>query len=83
MRVHAAIHLWVAYGVMPVFALANAGVSLGGVDMSIFIALLAFADANLLAAAKLGVLLGSLTAALVGLGWGLVYVRRRRARGGA
>lgn len=143
-RVHAAIHLWVAYGVMPVFALANAGVSLGGVDlgagaadlvllgvavalvvgkplgivgfswlmvrlgwgrlppgvtwggiwligllagigftMSIFIALLAFADPNLLAAAKLGVLLGSLTAAVLGLAWGAVHVWRRRGRSAA
>ena len=132
-----ALHPWVAYGVMPLFALANAGVSLGGIDlsaegpqwimigvalvlvagkplgvvsvswlmvrlglcrlppgvswggicligllagigftMSIFIAMLAFADENLLGAAKLGVLLGSLMAALLGLGWGMVYARR-------
>ncbi|MGY4531991.1 NhaA family Na+:H+ antiporter [Pseudomonas sp. TE3786] len=32
-RVQAALHPWVAYGVMPLFALANAGVSLGGVDL--------------------------------------------------
>jgi len=30
-RIEAALHPWVAYGIMPVFALANAGVSLGGV----------------------------------------------------
>jgi Na+:H+ antiporter, NhaA family len=29
-RVQAVLHPWVAYGVMPLFALANAGVSLGG-----------------------------------------------------
>ena len=28
------LHPWVAYGIMPVFALANAGVSLSGVDLS-------------------------------------------------
>lgn len=142
-RVQTALHPWVAYGIMPLFALANAGVSVGGVDlfaggahlamlgiglalvagkplgvvgatwlmvrmgwcrlppgvswggilligllagigftMSIFIAMLAFADENLLAAAKLGVLLGSSVAALLGLGWGALYVRRLRARTG-
>ena len=45
--------------------------------MSIFIANLAFSDANLLGAAKLGVLLASLLAATFGLLWGAVYVRRR------
>lgn len=138
-RVQTALHPWVAYGVMPLFALANAGVSFEGVDlskggaqlvmlgvglalvagkplgvvgatwlmvrlgwsrlppgvswggiwligllagigftMSIFIAMLAFADENLLGAAKLGVLLGSLVAALLGLGWGALHIRRRR-----
>ena len=32
-RVQMALHPWVAYGVMPLFALANAGVSLDGVDL--------------------------------------------------
>lgn len=31
-RVQMVLHPWVAYGVMPIFALANAGVSLDGVD---------------------------------------------------
>jgi NhaA family Na+:H+ antiporter len=135
-RVHRALHPWVAYGVMPLFALANAGVSVGGVDlsatdtqwvmggialalvagkplgvfgvswiavrlgwcrlppgvswggivligllagigftMSIFIGMLAFTDEALLGAAKLGVLAGSLAAALLGLLWGVVYRR--------
>ncbi|MBO9644175.1 MAG: Na+/H+ antiporter NhaA [Pseudacidovorax sp.] len=139
-RVQMTLHPWVAFGVMPVFALANAGVHLGGgggdagaavwvmagvmvalvagkplgivgaswlmvrsglcrlppgVDwggiwlvgllagigftMSIFIAMLAFADPDLLAAAKLGVLGASVVAAVLGLGWGAVY-RRRAAR---
>ncbi|MBN8993358.1 MAG: Na+/H+ antiporter NhaA [Rhizobiales bacterium] len=136
-RVQMALHPWVAYVVMPIFALANAGVSLTGTDlsaaghlvmlgtmvalvagkplgivgatwvavrlgwcrlapgvswggvclvgllagigftMSIFIAMLAFSDEGLLKAAKLGVLLGSLIAATLGLGWGVIYVRRR------
>jgi len=139
-RVQSALHPWVAFGIMPIFALANAGVTVGGVDlstgpaslvllgvatalvigkplgifaitwltvrtgwlrlppgvswvgvwlvgflagigftMSIFIALLAFPDQELLAAAKLGVLLGSLGAALVGLAWGARYARTRKA----
>lgn len=132
-----AMHPWVAYGVMPIFALANAGVSLAGADlsaagrfvmlgtalaliagkplgivgatwvavklgwcrlapgvswggvclvgllagigftMSIFIAMLAFTDEAALTAAKLGVLIGSLGAATLGIGWGIVYVRRQ------
>ncbi|WP_440223982.1 Na+/H+ antiporter NhaA [Dokdonella sp. MW10] len=137
-RVQAALHPWVAYGVMPIFAFANAGVAFGGVDlahagastvlagvviglvvgkpvgivaaswiavrlgwcrlpdgvtwrgvtlvgllggigftMSIFIAMLAFDDAGLLAAAKLGVLLASAIAACLGLAWALLTMRRR------
>ncbi|MDP3811637.1 MAG: Na+/H+ antiporter NhaA [Hydrogenophaga sp.] len=140
-RVQMALHPWVAYGVMPLFALANAGVTLDGVDlsldsaqavtvgvllalvigkplgvigaswlavrlgwcrlppgvtwssvglvgllagigftMSIFIATLAFDDANLLNAAKLGVLLASLVAAVLGLAWGFLQARRARHR---
>jgi len=142
-RVQMALHPWVAFGVMPLFALANAGVSLGGVNldasgawsvlagvmvalvvgkpvgviaaswlavrlgwcrlppgvswsgvcvvgllagigftMSIFIAMLAFTDENLLGAAKLGVLLGSLVAAVIGIAWGRVYARRLRQQAG-
>lgn len=33
-RVQMALHPWVAYGVMPLFALANAGVSVNGIDLS-------------------------------------------------
>ena len=137
-RVQTAMHPWVAYGVMPIFALANAGVSLTGTDlsssarfvmlgtavalvagkplgivgaswiavrlgwcrlapgvswsgvclvgllagigftMSIFIAMLAFSNEGMLNAAKLGVLLGSLGAAMLGFGWGAIYVRRLR-----
>lgn len=32
-RGEAALHPWVAYGIMPLFALANAGVNLGGLDL--------------------------------------------------
>ncbi|MCB1617735.1 MAG: Na+/H+ antiporter NhaA, partial [Pseudomonadales bacterium] len=138
-RMQMTLHPWVAYGVMPLFALANAGVSLQGLDlsspapqwvmigvvlalvagkplgiigiswlmvklgwcrlppgvswggvcligllagigftMSIFVAMLAFPDVTLLGAAKLGVLLGSLCAAVLGLTWGVVYRRSLR-----
>ena len=138
-RVQMALHPWVAFGIMPLFALANAGVSLDGIDlsaagpqwvmvgvalalvvgkplgmigvswiavrlgwcrlppgvswggicligllagigftMSIFIAMLAFTDEAMLGAAKLGVLLGSLVAAVLGLAWGVVYRRTNR-----
>lgn len=140
-RVQMALHTWVAYLIMPVFALANAGVSLtdvsvtegvaasvmiavaaaliigkpvgivggtwiavrlgwcrlpagvtwpgvvlvgclGGIGftMSIFIATLAFADEQLLAASKLGVLLASVTAGVIGLAFGR-YCVTRRSRG--
>lgn len=136
-RVQTALHPWVAFLIMPIFALANAGVSIEGVDlgaadsqmimmgtaialilgkpagilvscwlmvriggfrlpqgmnwgavllvgmlagigftMSIFIAMLAFANAEALAAAKLGVLVGSVVAGSIGLMFGLWWVRR-------
>lgn len=136
-RVQMALHPYVAFGIMPIFALANAGVSLDGIDlsasgsmtvmlgvlialvagkplgiigasflmvrmgwcalppgvtwsgvcligllagigftMSIFIATLAFTDPNLLGAAKLGILLASLSAAVLGLAWGFMQARR-------
>lgn len=139
-RVQAALHPWVAFGIMPLFALANAGVSMDGIDlsssgpqwvmvgiglalvlgkplgivgmswlmvrlgwgqlppgvtwgdivligllagvgftMSIFIAMLAFDSEALLGAAKLGVLTGSLVAALLGLAWGTLYRRAGQA----
>jgi len=51
-----------------------------GFTMAIFIALLAFTDEQLLNAAKLGVLLGSLVAALAGLGWGWGYAAKLKGK---
>ncbi len=133
------LHPWVAFGVMPVFALANAGVPLGGADlsgdgfwifvgiiaglalgkplgiaglallssklgiatrpdgmrargiglvgivggigftMSLFIAPLAFTDRVLLDTAKLAILVGSATAMLVGITYGLIVLRKQPA----
>ena len=136
-RVAASLHPWITFSVMPLFALANAGVALQGGDtelagssalmlavaaalvlgkplgvllvcfaavklrlcslpsgmgwghmllvgllagigftMAIFIATLAFDDAALLNAAKLGVLAASAVAAVVGLAWGLWLKRQ-------
>ena len=129
------LHPWVAFGIMPLFALANAGVPLAreplaadawtvatgvalglfvgkpvgillvsaltlrlglgtlpaglsfrhllvlglvagiGFTMALFVAQLAFADAQLLAAAKIGVLAASLGAGVVGLVVGRVLLR--------
>lgn len=138
-RVQKALHPWVAYGVMPLFALANAGVNVSrgvfavdadlqiimgvgvalvigkplgilamswvsvwirwcqlpsdvnwagltlvgflagiGFTMSIFIAMLAFDQETLRNAAKLGVLLGSSVAAVLGLAWGKFYIQTRQ-----
>jgi len=131
----AKLHPWVAFGIMPVFALANAGVSVSGVSlddgassvvvgvslglvvgkpsgvvlaswlalrtgfgslpegmslrhvvvlgvvagvgftMALFIAQLAFADAQLLAAAKLAVLAASAAAACLGLVLGRLLLK--------
>ena len=47
--------------------------------MAIFIATLAFDSEALLNAAKLGVLMASATAAVLGLAWGMVLRRRHAA----
>jgi NhaA family Na+:H+ antiporter len=63
-RVQAALHPWVAYGVMPLFALANAGVSLTGasddvgargVTVAVALALIVGKPAGILAASWLAV----------------------------
>lgn len=137
-RVQASLDPWVAFLIMPVFAFANAGVGLQGIEfaqtgalwattgvavallvgkpvgvlvaswlalrtglgvlpegitrggllliglfagvgftMSIFISTLAFTDENLLNAAKFGVLLGSFAAGLLGLLWGVLWLRQQ------
>ena len=137
-RVQLTLHPWVAFGIMPLFALANAGISfsdldvsspsaqsvaigivaalvlgkilgivlgswalvragwgelpegvtwrgvalvgcLGGIGftMAIFIAGLAFSDAQLLGAAKLGVLVASAAAAIIALASGRALLRHR------
>jgi len=139
-RVQIALHPWVAFVIMPLFALANAGVSLADIDMqsiaarsvafgvaialvlgkpigvigacwllikaglgqlppgvtwrgialvgtlsgigftmSIFIANLAFVDTNSLGAAKLGVLVGSALACVIGVTFGAISMRAKRS----
>jgi len=69
-RVQSALHPWVAYGVMPLFALANAGVSLSGVDLSAGGSQLVMSGVAvaLLAGKPIGVI--SATWLMVRLGWG-------------
>ncbi|WP_332065875.1 Na+/H+ antiporter NhaA [Bartonella sp. CB189] len=139
LRVQKTLHPWVAYGIMPIFAFANAGVSFANFDlssnkslliglgiiiglfvgkplgiitasylavksglcrlppnttwsgilligflagigftMSIFVSMLAFKDIVLLDSAKIGVLCGSGLSALTGLGYGILYIKRRK-----
>lgn len=51
-----------------------------GFTISIFIAMLAFADAHLLEMAKLGVLVGSLVAGMLEIVWGAIYTRGLRTK---
>ncbi|RMO15317.1 Na antiporter NhaA [Pseudomonas cichorii] len=48
---------------------------LAGIGVTFFIAMHAFNDEALPGAAKLGVLLGSLVTAVLGLAWGIMYRR--------
>ena len=70
---------WVTFGVTPIFAFANAGVSLQGLTLSdlfagiplgivagLFIGTLAFADPEHASAVRIGVLTGSFLSAVVG-----------------
>lgn len=57
-RVQTALHPWVAYGVMPLFALANAGINLG--------------DLNIDSAASRGIALGVLVALVIGKPLGIL-----------
>jgi NhaA family Na+:H+ antiporter len=68
-RVQMALHPWVAYGVMPLFALANAGVSLEGIDLTATASqsILAGVAVALVLGKPVGILLGSWFA--VRLGW--------------
>ncbi|QLF94409.1 Na+/H+ antiporter NhaA [Pseudomonas sp. ABC1] len=68
-RIQMALHPWVAYGVMPLFALANAGVSLKGADLSSSAPLSVMLGVTL--ALVLGKPLGILTTSwlMVRLGW--------------
>ncbi|GLR54664.1 hypothetical protein GCM10007923_58830 [Shinella yambaruensis] len=83
MRVQAALHPWVAYGVMPLFALANAGVSFAGVNLSggaplwvmigVGIALIAGKPLGVASVSWLLVRLG-LCRLPPGMGWGSVWL---------
>lgn len=66
-KVQSALHPWVAYGVMPLFALANAGVAIGGeaapaggsqITWAVAVALLAGKPIGVLASSALAVRMG-------------------------
>lgn len=68
-RVEAMLHPWVAFGVMPLFALANAGVSLQGLDLSAAAPLAVGAGivSGLVLGKPIGIVLASIAAVRLGL----------------
>ena len=71
-RVQAMLHPWVAYGVMPLFALANAGVNLSGLgidaaEQSTSLTVIAGITLGLVLGKPLGILLVSMTMVKLGL----------------
>lgn len=71
-RVQAVLHPWVAYGVMPLFALANAGVSLSGVgidssDQTVGMWVIAGVTLGLVVGKPLGIMLVSLCMVKLGV----------------
>jgi len=68
-RVEAMLHPWVAFGVMPLFALANAGVSLKGLDLSAAapLAVSAGVVSGLVLGKPIGIVLASIAAVRLGL----------------
>jgi NhaA family Na+:H+ antiporter len=82
-RGEAALHPWVAFGIMPLFALANAGVNLRGIDFAIpgGWAVMVGVGAGLFVGKPLGVLLASwasvrlrLCVLPAGVGWGAMVI---------
>jgi NhaA family Na+:H+ antiporter len=80
-RLEHALHPWVAFGVLPVFAFANAGVPLAGlsvadalhaVPLGIVLGLFLGKQVGILAACWLGIRLG-IAAAPEGVGWRLLH----------
>ena len=66
--VQSALHGWVAYGVMPLFAFANAGVSVSGLDLD------APADTAVAAGIMLGLLVGKPVGILL-ISWATIRLR--------
>jgi Na+:H+ antiporter, NhaA family len=83
-RLEAALHPWVAYGIMPLFAFANAGVRLGGVDLhdAASLGVITGVVFGLCAGKPIGVLLASFIAVRAGIAalprevtwWGMALV---------
>jgi NhaA family Na+:H+ antiporter len=68
MRVEMALHPWVAFGIMPLFALANAGVSLSGLSFDrAFMAVSGGVAAGLVLGKPLGIMLATVAGVRAGL----------------
>jgi NhaA family Na+:H+ antiporter len=78
-RLEALLHPWVAFGVMPLFALANAGVTIGGIDLD-------RAGASVVAGVALGLVIGKplgiIGAAFLARKFGLCTLPHRVTWGG-
>ena len=66
-RLEHALHPWVAYAIMPVFALANAGVDLGGVDLGASPGLAIGVIAGLVVGKPVGIVLACALAVRLGI----------------
>lgn len=68
-RLEAALHPWVAYAIMPLFAFANAGVRVTGIDLGapVSAAILAGVIAGLCAGKPLGIVLATFLAVKTGI----------------
>ena len=68
-EVERALHPWVAFGIMPLFALANAGVSLAGLDLSVgpTLGVAAGVVAGLVLGKPLGIVLAAALAVMLGI----------------
>ncbi|MFN7143167.1 MAG: Na+/H+ antiporter NhaA [Myxococcota bacterium] len=80
-RLQHALHAWVAFAIMPIFAFANAGVALGSADLSgewrvfvgVFVGLLVGKPVGVLLVSRLAAA-GGLAAVPRGVGWSQVSV---------
>ena len=66
-RIETALHVWAAFVIMPVFALANAGIAFGTIDLSVAPRLAAGVTAGLVLGKVAGIVLASAGAVKLGI----------------